>query len=191
MTEIHRLNMDLGLCFGFSPVIDTTGEYVKRGTAMPKFCWRRTSDMFYYLENGSREVRVGSLIVIEPTYQRISFAKRYGQKWCLAHWSVPSREGWPKEFAFPANGRFCPVENVMFDEGERPSQEANEAVIHLINRQLTDPVTAQDIEAQAAKDEAARQSQINDMVDDAAFAFYQEPSTKGNVSFPLITKRVQ
>lgn len=193
MTHIQRLNQEFGLCFGFSPLIDETGEYVRRGTAMPRFCWRRTRDMFYFRQTNTRVLAASfvsdpNAAIIFPTIERLSYADMFGDKWCLAYWDIPDRNSWPRDFAYPERGRFRPVENVILDEGVAPDDFATQAVFFLINQQLnkSEEQTAEELTADIEKEHKAVRSTISDMVDDASFAFDQEPGTKGNVSLPGI-----
>jgi hypothetical protein len=193
MTHIQRLNQEFGLCFGFSPLIDDNGDYVRRGTTMPRFCWRRTRDMFYFRQTNTRVVAASfvhdaNAAIILPTIERHSYADMYGDKWCLAYWDIPERDSWPRDFTYPEHGRFRPVENVMLDEGTDPDDFATQAVFFLINQQLTktQEQTEEELTAGIEKEHAAKRAILADMVDDASFAFDQEPGTKGNVSLPGI-----
>jgi len=127
---ISKLNKQLGLSLGL--VSD-----------QPRYAWKRASELFYFMKEGTKNTDNGGLIIlVEPKYLRYSWADKFGHDcWILAHWTMPNRssEEWAVsfglDFPYPYKGQYYAIENTQLDPGIEPDDDDTKMVIARIRAQ--------------------------------------------------------
>lgn len=190
--ELNRLNGIL--CDRLGVIISERGE-------LPGFCWMRTTEVFYFHAGGvSVRDSPGRLIaLVEPRYERISEASKYGNCWCIAGWhkTEMTKAQWESsfegEFPYPEKGMYYLIDGAVLPEGVSPDEKLTYLFVDAINRQLessmAELVNAAKAAGQAPVD--AKRKAFHERVDDFWPAFDNEraredrlgQSRGGHVSF--------
>lgn len=165
-----------------------------------KFKWERTDKLHYFVDNGMREKRTESgLIVFESTYDRFQWAGIYGKRWVMVMWRGFTREEWIRTYGttipFPAQGEYQLFGSSMLarldmppEEGEsrHPDVDLTRYAIRRIREHLAknDAQHAADIAAPHEKAQREKTQLFEDLVGEEMFPFDQVPGTKGAASLP-------
>lgn len=166
------------------------GEHLGFIGSNPRYAWRRTAELFYFMQDGTEEVQLESgLYVIAPRYRRCSWADKLGDDlWVLAKWTLPrmSREKWTesglgRQFPYPHKGQYYAIENAMPGQvgvDVEPSEDDTRQVIARIVEQEESARNPQAVidacTAEAKKPQADKKREFGDYVDDFWPAFNNE-----------------
>lgn len=176
--RIARLNKVLADKFGSSNGPDGR---------IQRFKWMHTGEVHMIVDNGPVTTSGGLVLPGRQDYQAVPFAARLGSCWCIFQWTAPNMTEWQwrmtfgTQFAYPAHGRYLPIDNARMAPGDEPDESINEFIIGRIQAQL-DARTIDHLDAcirDANRDIAAKQQEFADRVDDWWPAFDNEPGKRG------------
>lgn len=179
-SDIRRLNQRFAEDFG------------RPNGSQPKYAWKRTSDLFFSMKGGTSEhTSPAGVIYIAPTFARHCWADILGDTWVIAQWKPPMplavfEAQFGSQIQYPANGQYYPIENTALPQGMVPDEQLTAMAVHCIREQLEKPFeqTFTELQTAVAKDEAAKRTASDDMIDSDWPAYDNVPGMKLNTSFP-------
>lgn len=153
--------------------------------------WMHSDTWMHLMKTGVREIRLGSLIALEPVYEPRKMMIDEHDTWVLAHWHAPlSQFTWEHQnpgLLWPREGYYAPT-NILLEAGQRPTPTDNEKVIALIRKQGEKTMAdfVEESNRLEERKEKRYQDCVSDKIDDSVSAFCNIPGTRSaHVSFPL------
>lgn len=171
----------------------------------PKFRWHHSEELFWPAYKTGRLTRRKIMVPLigtddqaevetdipEPEYKRDRMSHSLHKQWVVCKWVPPDELGWwTSEFPgadWPSRGYYFPT-NAALAEGVMPTLEDTEHLIKCVKEQtsMTFQARLADMEADQARQEKAKDSEIDSMVRNEFTAFMNPaPGKRGNgISMP-------